>query len=259
MRMGHEYAGEVVELGKEVTGLRVGDRVACAPTGISATGGFGEYVCLGARGAIRLPASLSMSDGALCEPMSVGLHSLNMARMLPGESIGILGAGSMGLAMVYWARRLGAGKITVLSRSTHRHEVAYTLGADRVVGFSDDEVQAIQGDVGAFDLVAECVGKVGMTERAISMVRPGGTVLSLGMCMSHEQLLPAACSMKEIRLLFPLAFSIDEFREAVDVFERNDVRPDVMVSDVIGLDEVPSTLEAIRTGGIKALKVHVEP
>jgi threonine dehydrogenase-like Zn-dependent dehydrogenase len=277
-RLGHEYAGEVVEVGRGVTGLEVGDRVACMPGGSCGdceackrgqfsffcpsvrpfSGGFGEYVAVGERSAIRLPDSLSMSDGALVEPMAVGLHSLNMAGLGGGEHILVLGAGSMALGIIYWGRRLGARRITVASRSAHRREIAEAMGADAFHRLGHDDPGEIGHIFGQPDIVAECVGKPGMVDKAVQAVRPGGTVISLGMCPQAEPILAAACTFKEIRMLFPLGYSVAEFEHTARAFESGHVRPDAMVSDVIGLDALPAEIEALRAGA-KTLKVLVDP
>ena len=282
--IGHEYAGEVVEVGRNVTNLRPGNRVYCLPATPCGScagcrsgnpifcvapkptadgrryGGFGEYVALPAGGAQLLPEGLSFGDGALVEPMACGVHALRMAAMAPGASLLVLGAGSMAMAMVWWARRLGAGRIVVASRSGHRRELARSLGADAFHSFGEDEPAALAAALGGMpDIVAECVGKHGMLGMAIEQVRPQGTVLSLGMCQHAEPLLPAACTFKEARLLFPLGYTVDEFVETARAFDADRIHPDLMVSDVIALEALPATLDALRSGQRQSLKIHVDP
>src|SRR5207253_1613402 len=126
--IGHEFAGEVVALGKDIEHLEVGDRVTSMPfTGCGRcvtclagrpnfcagfrgmAGGFAEYVVATGRTAIKLPATLSLADGALIEPLAVGLHGASLARLHPGSRVLVIGAGPIGLAAVFWARKLGAG------------------------------------------------------------------------------------------------------------------------------------------------------
>jgi (R,R)-butanediol dehydrogenase/meso-butanediol dehydrogenase/diacetyl reductase len=276
-RMGHEYAGEVVEVGPAVENLKIGDRVACMP-GVgcgtcepcrrgefvfcqsvrSFGGGFAPYAAVDARSAFRLPERLSMSDGALVEPLAVGLHALNMARFQGGERVLILGAGSMALAVVYWARRLGASQITVASRSAHRREVVEAMGADSVVGFGESDLETFGTAATLPDLVAECVGKPGMINTAVQLVRPGGTLISLGMCTENEPLLPALCAFKDVRLFFPIAYSTAEFEQTTRALESGDIHPEIMVSEIISLAALPGKIEALRGGG-KSLKVLVDP
>ena len=280
--LGHEYAGEIVEVGRNVTGLRVGDRVTCLPstpcgtcegcrrgnlifcTAQQATadgrryGGFGEYVAIPAGGAKLLPDWLSYSDGALIEPMACGLHALRLMRMEPGSSVLVLGAGSMAMSMVYWARRMGAGRIVVASRSAHRRDMVQSVGADAFHSFTDDDPAALSASLGGgADIVAECVGKPGMLGTAIDYVRPQGAVVSLGMCQHAEPIMPAACTFREASLFFPVGYTVDEFVETARAFDADRVHPDMMVSDVISLDALPNVLEELRAGQRKSLKIHV--
>jgi threonine dehydrogenase-like Zn-dependent dehydrogenase len=277
-RLGHEYAGEVVAIGSEVSGIKLGTLVACRPfhgcgrcevcrgghsvfcTAVqNLMGGFAEYIAVPAAAVVSLPQTMSPGDGALVEPMACGLHALRMARMQAGARILVLGAGSMALSVVYWARRLEAGTIIVLSRSSHRDEVVLAMGADGVHRFDADDPKPLTEALGGPpDIVAECVGKAGMLNRAIDHVRPQGTVLSMGMCQQSEPFVAVRCTFKEVRLFFPLGYSIAEFAETANAFDSGRVRPELMVSDVIPLDELPTAIEGLRSGRI-SLKIHVDP
>lgn len=278
MRLGHEYAGEVVAIGHEVSGIKLGARVACRPfhgcgqceacrsghpvfcaAVQSSMGGFAEYIAVPATATVSLPQTLSLSDGALVEPMACGLHALRMARMQAGARILVLGAGSMALSVVYWARRLGAGTIIALSRSSHRNEVMLAMGADGVHRFEANDSKPLTEALGGPpDIVAECIGKAGMLNKAIDHVRPQGTVLAMGMCQQSEPIVGVRCTFKEVRLFFPLGYSIAEFAETANAFNSGHVRPELMVSEVIPLDELPNAIESVRSGR-KSLKIHVDP
>jgi 2-desacetyl-2-hydroxyethyl bacteriochlorophyllide A dehydrogenase len=275
-RLGHEYAGEVVEVGPDVTHLKVGDRVACMP-GVgcgtcelcrrgqfvfcpsvrSFGGGFGEYAAVAAECAFRLPRSFSTSDGALVEPLAVALHGLRVAGFQGGETLLVLGAGSMALATAYWARRLGAAQITVASRSGHRSDVAQAMGAHRVI-VGDIDIERLRASGDSPDVVAECVGKSGMVDTAVQLVRPGGTVISLGMCTQSDPMFAAAYAYKDVRMFFPIAYTPAEFQQAATTLDEGHVHPEVMVSEIIGLEAVPDKIHALREGA-KTLKVLIDP
>jgi (R,R)-butanediol dehydrogenase/meso-butanediol dehydrogenase/diacetyl reductase len=223
-------------------------------------GGFGEYMLIPPVAAVPLPASLGFTDGALVEPMTCGLHALHFAGMQPGDHVLVLGAGAMALSTIFWARRLGAGRIAVLSRSAHRVEVAMAMGADAVLGFDEEGERRVVEALGAPPaIVAECVGKPGMLDMAARHVRPRGAVLSLGMCQHGDPVVPAFASHKELRLLFPRAYTVAEFEETARAFDAGTLDPAIMVSETIALDALPEMMEALRGGGRKALKVHVDP
>jgi len=276
-QFGHEFSGEVVEVGRNVTTLKVGDRVAALPLGgcgvcegcrngnpvfcsnLRRLAGFGEYVAMPPSCAIKLPQSVSFADGAMIEPMACGLHALRMARMQGGERVLVIGAGSVGMAAAYWARRLGAAKVVVLSRSAYRRDLFIDLGADEVLGFEpDDQARVVEALGGQPDIVAECVGKEGMINLALQHVRPQGVVLSMGMCMHSEPVLPFQCGIKEVSLLFPIAYTAAEFAETARDFDSGRLRLETVISKVIGLEELPAALDAMRAGE-KNLKVQVDP
>lgn len=276
--IGHECAGEVVAVGREAGAFKVGDRVACMPASGCGRcdicregrpilcrairphgGGFSDYMAPTIHGVTRLPDSLSLADGAFVEPMACGLHALRQAGMRGGERVLVLGAGAMALAMVFWARRLGAAAIVVASRSAHRRDVALAVGADAVHSFEEDDPDALaQALGGPPDIVAECVGKPGMLNAAIAQARVGGTVISMGMCAQAEALIPAGGAFKEVRLFFPLAYSLAEFEETARALDAAAFDPQIMVSEVIALEDVPAMIEALRAGR-KSLKVQVDP
>lgn len=276
--MGHEWAGEVVEVGRGVTRLKVGDRVCtpaqggcgkCAaclrgrqaecPFGIFLFGGFGDFTTAPEVATFRVPQSLSLVDTALVEPMACGRRAMHMANLQPGQRVLVLGAGSMAMAVVFWARRLGAGEIIVASRSGHRREATLAMGASLFHSADRDDPETLERALlNPPDIVAECVGKPGMIGTAIGRVRFGGVVVSLGMCMHAEPFLAIQASMKEARLMFPIAYSTEDFIETIKAFEADDVDPSVMVGETIAIEEVPAMIERLRAGEHHP-KIMVDP
>ncbi len=278
--IGHEFSGEVVAVGKGVSGFRMGDRVtalaaagcgaceAClqgtplfCPNGIkNYAGGFADYIRVSASTSLLLPQSVSMEDGALVEPLSVGLHGVALAKMEPGAKVLVLGAGSIGLAAIHWARKLGAGKIVAMSRSARRAEMAGTMGADAFVCSGESEFADVQAALGGQpDVVFECVGVTGALQQSINHVRTNGTVVSLGFCTKPDGVIPAISTFKQVTLIFSMAYSIDEFRFALNAFDRGHVEPRLMVSKTIPLEEVPAMIEKMHKGESTDVKVHARP
>jgi threonine dehydrogenase-like Zn-dependent dehydrogenase len=100
---------------------------------------------------------------------------------------------------------------------------------------------------------------VGALQQSINHVRTNGTVVSLGFCTKPDGVMPAMSTFKQVTLIFSMAYSIDEFRFAVDAFDRGHVEPRLMVSNVISLDQVPETIEQMRAGTGTEIKVHARP
>jgi len=266
--LGHEYAGEVVAIGRGVEQIRIGDRITALPAASCGhcdacqggqimlckgmrgyMGGFAEYLRAPASSAIKLPQTLSFADGALIEPLAVGLHGVALAKMAKGARVLVLGAGSVGLAAIFWARRLGAGRIVAASRSARRADMAKQLGADSFVAFGNDEVGEVQEALGgAPDLVLECAGHVGMLGKAIEHVRPDGAIVSMGFCTHPDPVVPGIATFKQVRMIFSMAYTLAEFTEVAATLDRGHVEPRAMVRETIGLDRLPDMIDALRSG-----------
>lgn len=276
--IGHEYCGEVVALGRNVDNLKLGQFVSAMPVagcGSCAAclsgypmacfqmkgmvGGFGEFMRIAAPSAVILPQTLTPEDGALVEPLAVGLRGVRLAQMAPGARVVVLGAGSIGLSVVYWAHRLGAGKIVAVSRSDRRAPLALEMGATAFEALGENEGERINAALGGMpDIVFECAGAVGMTQKAVDLVAPGGQVISLGFCSSPDPILPALATWKQITMKFSFAYDLREFQHCADTLGAGHVEPRLMVSKTVGLDAFPDLFEQLRAG-TNETKVHVDP
>jgi len=224
-------------------------------------GGFAEYLTVAELTTTRLPASLTLADGALIEPLAVGLHGVALARLEPGQRVLVLGAGSIGLAATFWARQLGAGAIAVSARSRRREALARALGASRFV--VPEEPSALPAAVtdalgGLPDVVIEAVGKKDLIAQAIACVRPAGTVVVLGFCMQPDAFVPALAVWKEVRLQFSMTYSLAEFEHVARTLDRGRVEPRALITETIPLEQLPSAFEALR-GQSQQCKVLVDP
>lgn len=276
--LGHEYSGEVVAVGKDVTSLKVGDRIAAMPaTGCGhcaaclsgqpmscfqwegRIGGFGEYLRAAAASAVKLPEALSFADGALVEPLAVSLNGVQLAGMTPGARVLVIGAGAVGLAAIYWARLMGAGRIAAASPSRRREALALQMGADAFETLGEGESERIAAALGGMpEIVLECAGAVGVLQKSIELAGPRARIVSLGFCTQPDPILPSLATWKQVSLGFGFSWSLDQFRHAVDTLDRGHVEPRLMISDTVSLDALPAAFEAIRAGASQT-KVQVSP
>ena len=265
--LGHEWAGEVVALGMGVERVKIGDRVAVLPLsgcGMCASclagepawcasrnidgGGYGEYALTHERQCFKIPASLSLQDGALVEPMAVGLHGVVMAEMKPGARVLVIGAGPIGLATIFWARRMGAGPIAATASSMRRADLAREMGAQMFLAPSDDlPTAATEALGGPPDIVFEAVGVPGLIQQSVACVRRRGTVVVLGLCWDPDTFVPGIAVGKEVRLQCAGFYSAREFEHAIAPFDAGAVEPRDMVTDTVSLAEFPAAFEALRT------------
>ncbi|XP_077234982.1 groES-like zinc-binding alcohol dehydrogenase family protein [Tasmannia lanceolata] len=217
MVIGHECAGIIEEVGSEVKTLVAGDRVALEP-GIScwhcdhckggrynlcpemkffATppfhGSLANQVVHPADLCFKLPDNVSLEEGAMCEPLSVGIHACRRAGVGPETNVVIMGAGPIGLVTMLSARAFGAPRIVIVDVDDSRLSVAKALGVDHFVKVStniqdiDDEVVQIQKAMGTgVDVAFDCVGFNKTMSTALRTTRAGGKVCLVG--MGHDEM-----------------------------------------------------------------------
>ncbi len=264
--IGHEFAGEVVALGKGTDALRIGDRVAvsplascgncdhcrkgevqwCAGFGLQG-GGYAEYALTRPNQCVRLPESASMADGAIVEPLAVALHGVNLAAVEAGDKVLILGAGPIGLAVAFWCRRKGAASVVVQDIADWQRERALNMGATGFAVEPQDPVGSAERALGGkADIVFECVGIPGLIAQAIDQVRNRGTILLLGLCTQPDTINSFAMLQKEVRLVTSAFFTLPEFEAALDVLSAGAAVPRLLVTDTITLADTPGRFEALR-------------
>ncbi len=264
--LGHEFAGEVVGFGKDVSGMKTGDLVSVIPLmscgrcehcrkgevqwcehfGLQG-GGYAEYALTRPNQCVRLPADVSLADGAIIEPLAVALHGVNLSGLQKGDKVLVLGAGPIGLAVAFWARRVGAAKVAVQDVAHFQEQRALEMGADVfVVDPADPIGSAERGLGGKADIVFECVGIPGLIEQAVSQVRPRGTILLLGLCTRPDTFNSFAMLSKEVRLVTSAFFTVPEYRASLDALAEGAIEPRLLITDTIALDETPKVFEQLK-------------
>jgi len=275
--LGHEYVGEIVEVGKEAkNSWQVGDRVCAMPfigcgkcqpcanghffecqtkktAGIDAPGGFAQYVTTGARETIRLPDSLELETAALIEPLAVGLHAVRIGGVKAGDRVMVMGAGPIGLTVALWSRFLGARDVVVSELAATRAELAKKMGATHVIQPNPGEgaeqllEQFIAAAGGPPDVILECVGAPGLLQQCIEISAQRGKIVPVGVCEQPDSIMPFFGLVKEVNIQFAIAYTRDDFDTCVAMLAegRIDVAP--MITDVVDLEALPDAFEALRT------------
>jgi L-iditol 2-dehydrogenase len=278
VQFGHEYAGEIVATGSAVTDLQVGERVSVLPSPAcghcvacrshgnhvlcqnkpgTAMVGFAEFARVPANLATKLPTTLSMADGALIEPLAISLYGVEFARIQPGDRVLVLGAGTVALYAIYWARRMGAGRIVAMSRSERRRELTLAMGADAFILYGRDEVSEVREALGGSpQVVLEGVGAEGMLSRAVQHADPFARIVSLGFCTAPDPVIPALGSYKCVSIQFAVGYSMREFTYIADQMDKGHADPKAIITKEIPLVELPSMMTALR-GSHDETKVHV--
>jgi len=271
--MGHEFAGEILEVGKAVTHLwKPGERVAGFPTiccgdhspcinfglrggcmkGLSvglgqSPGAYAEYVRIGAGSAHRLPANVNFREGAMVEPLAVGLHAVDMAKMPRGATVLVIGAGPVGLATMLWAKFLGARHVIVSEKAEVRKKMAAKFGATDAIDPSQPltaQVEKIAGQPP--DVIFECVGVPGLIGQTMMEAPRGCRIVVAGVCQQPDTILPLMGIIKELELQFVLGYRPADFDYVIAMIASDRVEVAQMVTDIVDLDGLPEAFEALR-------------
>jgi threonine dehydrogenase-like Zn-dependent dehydrogenase len=275
--LGHELAGVVDRIGAGVTGFEPGDPVvvmsylACgecascrAGIGVrcdsmtlvgfgEAPGGYAELIKTRPGSVFKIPKTMSFSAAATVEPLVVGLHGLRRARFQAGESCVIMGAGSIGLMTLLWARFAGARAIVVSELLLDRREVALKLGADAAVDPRMHSPAAAMTRLTGF----ECIGEAGTMAQAISHAPRGGRVTILGVSMEDDGFPPGLAMSKELDVNFSLGLEPGEVETAIAVLASGRISTDPMITHTVGLDDLPRAFAAL-TRPTNQTKVMIE-
>ncbi|TDD41650.1 zinc-dependent alcohol dehydrogenase family protein [Saccharopolyspora elongata] len=271
---GHEFAGEVVEIGAEVPGdWKAGDRVAvdpslfcgyCTPcrsghgnlcanwnaTGDTVDGAFAEYVAVPAATCYRMPDEMTWQQGALVEPVSCTVHGVRQIGVEAGERFLVVGAGTMGLLMQQLLQRGGA-HVTVVDRNEARLGRASKLGA---VAVGTDVAELDE----RFDAAVDCTGAAPAIEAAFDSLRRGGRLLVFGVAPEEARvsLSPFRIYNDEIKIVGSMAV-LNSFGAALNLVASGAIDTAALLTDTLPLEEFPAALDLMRSGA--GLKVQVLP
>jgi len=282
--LGHESAGEVVEVGRAVTNLRPGDKVAiepgvpdrtcwycktgrynlCAAVPFMGTppwnGAFCEYVAWPADFCFKLPEGLSFEQGAMTEPLAVGMQGTKRGGVDVGHSVVVLGCGPIGLVTLQAAKARGATQIIATDIQQSRLELAAKLGATDIINAKDaDPVKRVRElSDGGVDVALETAGTVTTTQQACAMVRMGGVVTLIGMPAELEFELPVLdiiCREYDVRGVFRYC---NCYPPALALLGTSKVDVKSLITHRFPLDEAKAAVDFAKDRKDVAIKVMVE-
>jgi L-iditol 2-dehydrogenase len=246
MILGHEPAGTVVRTGAGVTGLAPGDRGAlepalycyhcescltghhnvCANIRFLSTPGipgfFREFVNLPVSNFLPIPATMSLDEAALAEPLAVAVHSLHLASIRSGESIAVIGAGPIGLLTIAALRAFNAGPIWAVEPLPHRRELARKIGADSAIAPSD-AAHAILNDTSqrGVDCAIDCAAASDTSSQAIQLTRNAGRVLITGIHSTPSVSLDGSSMRRKEITIFNVRRSNHETEQALAILKTH--------------------------------------
>ena len=287
--MGHEASGTIAATGQGVSGWKDGDRVTFDSTiycghckycqeglinlcenrrvlGVSCAeyrqnGAFAEYVTVPVRILYRLPEMLSFDQAALVEPFAIALHAIRRAPPKLNDSVVVLGAGMIGLALVQGLRRSGCGQIIVVDMVDDRLNTAAKFGATAIVNSSKsnvlDEIGRLTAGAGA-DIAYEAVGVSATVEWALSCLRKGGSVTLVGNVAPKIEFPLQIAVTRELNVYGSCA-SRGEYSACLDMLAKGDLDPRPLLSATAPLAEGARWFDRLYRREAGLLKVVLNP
>lgn len=284
---GHEFAGIVEKVGRNVQNVKVGDRVVAAnsaPCGECfyckkeeynlcenldlLNGAYAQYITVPSRivqkNMLILPDDLSFDKAAFCEPLANVVHGVERTGIKPGDSVGIIGIGPIGLMFARLAKLKGA-KVIVAGRNPIKLKMAEEFAhVDEIVDLTKyPNPEMIFRDFSeegrGIDVAVECVGLPEIWERIFSFVRPGGTVHFFGGCKSGSTVTFDTTKMHygDIKMMSVFHHTPKYFRMALDYIASGEVEVEKLITATLPLEKVEYAMQQHIEG--KALKFLIKP
>ncbi len=287
--MGHEAAGIVEGLGKNVSGFKKGDRVCFDSTvycnkceaclaghinrcdkrqvlGVSVPafkrhGAFAEYVSVPSWIVSKIPDELSFVHAALLEPASIGTHAANRAPISNEDTVVVIGAGTIGLFILQAARLRGAAKVIAVDINEFRLDLAKKLGADKLINplksnLSEAVLQETEGK-GA-NVTLEAVGYAKTFADAVAITRMGGYVVAVGNLEKNAKFDLQQLIARELTFTGSYASS-GEFRDCIELVASGKINVEPLISDVLPMQEGPDAFDRLLKAEENLVKIVLEP
>ena len=283
--LGHECAGEIVEVADDVKNFKPGDRVAVEPgytcrkcvyckTGrynlcpdvtFMATppidGAYIEYVAWPSDFVFHLPDNMTYDHGALMEPLAVGMHAVRRSRLKPGEPVLVLGAGTIGLVTILSAKAAGAGEIIVADLEDVRLNMAQKLGATKIINAGQENVLEVIKDFThgfGMEVVYETAGSVPTTQQTIDLAARGGRIVWVGLAGEDRFPMPVLQAIdKELDIMGIFRYA-NVYPYAIQLVSTGRMNIDPLVTHRYNLENVKEALEVAYERRDGAVKVMVD-
>ncbi len=283
---GHEWAGDIVQVGEGVTWLKKGMRVRAGNSSpclrcymcqsgefnlcedmMWLWGAYAEYIKVPQRiimlNTQEIPAHVSYEEAAVTEPLACVLHGVEETRVKLGDTVAIIGAGPIGLLHLLTVKKMGASKVIISDMVDERLQLAQKLGADETINTKQEgtveQTRKLTSDHGA-DVVIEAIGTPATWEQALKMVRKGGTVLEFGGCppgteikVSTEQL-----HYGETTILGAFHTTPTHFKKALNLIASGTINVKPLITNRMKLTDLKRAFETLTTSKTD-IKIAIQP
>jgi (R,R)-butanediol dehydrogenase/meso-butanediol dehydrogenase/diacetyl reductase len=293
--LGHEMSGIVGEVGSNVTNIRPGQKCTINPSvddrhhglepckscragkpnlckhwacyGLSAPGGgLADEIIVNVASVLLVPSSVSLKAAALAEPLAVACHMARISGFQKGDSVLILGAGPIGLALLLFLKAKGAGKIIISEISELRAQKAREFGADIVINPIKDAkdggiVHLIhEATLDGVDIAFDASGLQSTLDTAIAATRPGGTIFNVAIHGKPLMIQPNDITLTEKKYMGGICYTMQDFEEVIRALESGKLPAEAMITSIVPLDNVVNgAFEELINNKDKHIKILVQP
>ena len=283
--LGHEFCGTVTEMGANVKGREVGMRVAVEPslpcrecefcrigrynicpnlrfTGLPPTfGAYAEYIAIPYDFTHPVPGTMSVDEASMVEPLAVGVHAVELAGMRRGDTVAVLGLGSIGLLTASIAKLFGAARVFGTDLLSYRLDLSSKYGVDIPINANErGPVQAIIEETSGrgVDVVFEAAGALETPKQALEVVKPGGTVVMVGICDQEEvPLVFTFGRRKELVVKWCRRF-VHNFPRAITLASEGSVELEPLVTHHFPLEKTGEAFELVANYADRVVKAAID-
>lgn len=281
--IGHEFAGTVEQTGSKVTRVKPGDRVAVDPA-IScgkcdqclagrphtcrnirflgcpgqSSGSLSDHIVMPAENCFPLPENLSLDEGALSEPLSIGLYAVKQSGLEKDMNIGVLGYGPIGMSVYLTAKAYGAGNTYVTDKLDPRLDIARQTGATQTGNPDEEDVakKFNEAEPSQLDVVFECCGEQDALDNAVDLVKPGGKIMIVGIPAIDRWSFDNNKGRRKEITFINVRRQNGTVQETLDLMAAGKIQAGSMVTHRFSLDQTPEAFDLVsnyRDGVMKAM------
>ncbi len=289
--MGHEFCAEILDHGPDTQKTLQPETRVCSmpvtlgPAGMEGVGysntcpgGYGEQMVLSEMMLLKVPNGLATEHAALTEPMAVGLHAVQKARLQDDDLPLVIGCGPVGLSVIAALKLRGVGPVIAADFSPKRRELAERMGADIVIDPGESSPYARWRDIATPEgaqtdsplavmglgpqlrpgMIFECVGVPGVLQQILEGAMRNTRVMVVGACMEQDQIEPIFGTNKELAIEFALGYTPQEFSDTLAHIAEGRVDVTPLITGKVGVAETPEAFEELASPERHA-KILVEP
>lgn len=271
--MGHEFSGEVVEIGENITDIKIGDKVCGINVaidiseggtldglGIFKDGGFAEYVKVPQKYLFKIPESISTKEAALIESFANATRAEKLSKIGENQNILIIGAGNIGLCFLnYFLSEKKPNYIAVVELQEFLREKAKEMGAIDALPPNKVKIKKFIKKYGSPTYIFDCAGNEQTLRLAIDLIKKGGTVVLVGIFKGNISLPMFLLNNKEVSLQGVLGHDREDILTSIEFFKKKKVDVNNLISEIIPLDDIQKGFERfIEPGERKFIKILVK-